>query len=513
MRQPFFLPFLLILAMLFGGTSASAAGEKVKCADIDAAIKKIQDNTDAEVNPLMIMIPKADCWLERTHRTMDELQTTKIIPPLALALGLLGFVTGALSAAASGVPRKLTEVAIQGVVGGVIILSSIPTPVNKNPVIPTMIMNSWIQMYVAVGTNSGERINEKVGQATDGLGYLIMNSPIAFIGFGPGVNLAGRTAVYGAKMKALTTANAAAAAKLEAGALSTLKNQRDDLVKAFEVKMEKTLDLKERSAMKIAQDDELKKLDGLIKKHQDEADSVRAGGSPASAAEAKKIQEQQAKDTALTSKTAKNTLSLGFLLVVPMLLTYAGAVYISGVMALAMALVMPMIGVAVIFGRGGMLMQVISRHLANLLVIALLPVAFTVAIDIGYVQPMIAVKGMFSSMRESMGNTWENVTGMTTAAMNLTGGLYNPLNLYKYVSQGIDFVGNLVSSLKYLVIAFMIGLIMFVGSIGMAGAILLKFPAVFANYLEGAFEHLGGDGGRLGEAAKLVTNAVFKTKK
>lgn len=486
--------FLVCLSLAFGG--ALAAGDPqtdpsiaATCEDVQTALKKIKENNEGAVNPLMTMMPKADCWLERTQQVIEEFDIDQIIPPVAIALGLMSFASSILGAMASGVPRKLMDATVAGVLGGIILTFSIPTTAGGRSPVSNLLMSTWIETYTIVGTRAAEQTNGKINEALGAAAKIIAMSPIGLVAGGAPLKAA--SAIYGATafVGAVDGASTAIGDKIEANKeLATMKTRLVEAKKILNTPLPAMMDPAQR-AINLAERDRLvKSLEQAIAAKESTITSTHAGGvSIVDSEEARKQAEDQAKRVAETSAKTSNSLSIGFLMVMPMLLTYAGAIYASGVTALMMGLAFPMVGVAVIMGQGQILMTFLMRHIANVMVVAILPIAFIIAIEIAYIQPMIAMKGMYASAGlgeasklayESWATANENMKNFNILTNAISG-------ITSYFSAGLNM-------LKLNIIAMLVGLFMMLGSIGIGTAMILKLPGILSGFMDSAFSSLGG---------------------
>lgn len=511
--------FFLIALVLSVGTLASAGPlntiEDVpvaSCKNMQEAITSIQTYSEVDSNPLTLMLPKADCWLLRTKEEIVTLKIDTILPIVVVPLALAGFVISVIGAAASGVPRRVVETAIQGMVGAVLITASLPDRYGNQGDIPRMIVTTWTGTYVFMSNKTGPTINARIGQAGDALSYVISYSPLALIGFEA---VGGVKAIAGGSKFFKAWKNSSGEIQKLTKANDTLRNQLAKEADELNDTLATLKDPAQKTAWEVKIQNNAKKLEELNASETAELGKLQTNKATVTSQAAREAAEDYQKKVSGNTDKLKGTIQWAMLAVLPILLAYSGAVYGSGLIALMMALTSPMLGVAVIFGRGGIILKWISSMLSNLLIIATLPVGFIIAVDIGFVQPLIAMKGMFAMFRDSLKDSGTALvnTMADVYSMNPIPGIVNPFAIDDVIRSSISLVSTLATTLGLLITASLIGLVLMLGSLGMAVAVLRMLPATIARFMDSAFDNLSGSGSSLGAGVQMVTSAVFKDGK
>lgn len=509
------LLFLMAVLLSLGGFAAAGPLNTIEdvpvasCKNMDEAIKSIQAYNEVDSNPLTLMLPKADCWLLRTKEEIVRLKIDQILPVVIVPLALAGFVISVIGAAASGVPRRILEVALQGVVGGVLISSSLPDRYGNPGDIPNMIVKSWTQTYVFMSNRTGPTINARIGDAGNALSDVISYSPLALIGFEA---IGGVKAIAGGSKFIKAWRASSGEIQNLTKANNTLRTQLAKEAEELNDTLATLKDPAQRTAWEVKIQNNTKKLEELNATEKTQIGEMTTNRANISSENAREAAEAYKEKVSGNANKLKGTIQWAMLAVLPILLAYSGAVYSSGLIALIMALTSPIMGVAVIFGRGGIILKWLSSLLSNLLIVAALPVGFIIAVDIGFVQPLIAMKGMFAMFRDSLKASGTALvdTMANVYAANPIPGIINPFALDDVVKSGFTLISTLATTLGLLITASLVGLVLMLGSLGMAVAVLRMLPATISRFMDSAFDSLGGSGSSLGAGVQMVTGAIFK---
>ncbi|MDR6218518.1 hypothetical protein [Deinococcus soli (ex Cha et al. 2016)] len=442
------MAFLIILGLVFSPASAayatsSSSGAVATCAD---RTRYAQDGTGATVgelskNPVALMVPKPECWMAATWKTINE---NFQIPRFIKPVAIALALVAFVSQIYGHMTRSNPGGMMQTVVRGIVagmVISMSTAAPGKEPTIPGFLRSTWAASYGYANGKAAENLTPKIEAAAQATTDVLLNGPIG---------LFGQAGLFKGATKGLMAARGAA-----------VKEAATDVA---------------------------------------ESGTAAAAGNTLK----KTTKEQLANSKDMQSKLSKG-LTLGYVLVLPFLSAYAGAVYASGMLTIGLGLVMPLLGAFVLLGSTKPLIGAFTAFLSNMLVIFILPASFMIALDIGFLQPQMIMQTYYDQAQQEMqnrlpelsanlgaiedGNVAPAGTNPTAEWLGIGSAVRDFTEVTKKVGAYMRFIGDpemwkvLASQVKWVLIGSILGIITLLMSFGLATAVMVAMPKMMGGLL------------------------------